>query len=140
MSVILAISIMDRALTHVFNNDIQRKTIIRSMALEAIAGHMSTQRIHSIEAGIILIADGCDMTKGRARIPIALFNGAMWISNLLGDPIDLLSSPTDLFTGFMWLVLGILCLVELICYFSWHSKAKIIKHSKRTDSTHKSKW
>ena len=33
---------------------------------------MSTRKIHSLEAGIILIADGCDMTKGRARIPMAL--------------------------------------------------------------------
>ena len=74
MSVILAIPIMDRALTHVFGTDIHRKTIIRSLALEAVVGHMSTQRIHSIEAGIILIADGCDMTKGRARIPLAINN------------------------------------------------------------------
>ena len=33
---------------------------------------MGTRRIHSIEAGLILIADGCDMTKGRARIPMEL--------------------------------------------------------------------
>jgi hypothetical protein len=33
---------------------------------------MSSHRIHSIEAGIILIADGCDMTKGRARIPLSI--------------------------------------------------------------------
>ena len=33
---------------------------------------MSSRKIHSIEAGIILIADGCDMTKGRARIPMAI--------------------------------------------------------------------
>ncbi|MBS7261580.1 MAG: phosphohydrolase [Treponema sp.] len=37
-----------------------------------ILGHMGTRRIHSIEAGLILIADGCDMTKGRARIPMEL--------------------------------------------------------------------
>ena len=74
MSIVLAIPIMDRALNHVFQGDIHRKTIIKSMALEAIVGHMSTQKIHSIEAGIILIADGCDMTKGRARIPLAMNN------------------------------------------------------------------
>ena len=33
---------------------------------------MSSRKIHSIEAGIILIADGCDMTKGRARIPMQI--------------------------------------------------------------------
>ena len=40
--------------------------------MEGIAGHMGTHKIHSVEAGIILIADGCDMTKGRARIPMAI--------------------------------------------------------------------
>ena len=33
---------------------------------------MGSQRIHSLEAGVILVADGCDMTKGRARIPMSL--------------------------------------------------------------------
>ena len=28
--------------------------------------------IHSVKAGIILIVDGCDMTKGRARIPLEI--------------------------------------------------------------------
>ncbi len=52
--------------------DEKRRTIIRSLALEGIIGHMGTRPIHSIEAGIILIADGCDMTKGRARIPLEI--------------------------------------------------------------------
>lgn len=55
---------------------------------------------------------------------LALLNGALWVSNLLGDPIDLLSSPSDLFIGFIWLLLAVLCSVELIYYFRWHSKAK----------------
>ena len=49
-----------------------RRITIRSLAVEGIAGHMGSRRIHSVEAGIILVADGCDMTKGRARIPICL--------------------------------------------------------------------
>ena len=72
MSVLLAQPIMDRALMHVFPDNLHRRVIIRSVATEAIIGHMSTRKIHSIEAGIILIADGCDMTKGRARIPMAI--------------------------------------------------------------------
>lgn len=74
MSVMLAIPIIDRALEHVFQGDIHKKVIIKSLALEAIIGHMSTRKIHSIEAGTMLIADGCDMTKGRARIPLAINN------------------------------------------------------------------
>ncbi len=72
MSIVLAQPLMDRALKEIFPNDIQKVTIIKSLALEAIVGHMSSKKIHSIEAGIILIADGCDMTKGRARIPLAI--------------------------------------------------------------------
>ena len=72
MSVILAKPIIERALLYVFPDDLHRRVIIRSLAIEAIIGHMSSRKIHSIEAGIILIADGCDMTKGRARIPLAL--------------------------------------------------------------------
>ena len=54
------------------DGDILRRTIIRSIAIEGIIGHMATHPIHSVEAGIILIADGCDMTKGRARIPLEI--------------------------------------------------------------------
>ena len=74
MSTTPAIPIIDRALQYVFGDDIHKKVIIKSLAIEAIIGHMSTRKIHSIEAGIILIADGCDMTKGRARIPLAINN------------------------------------------------------------------
>ncbi len=72
MSVLLAQPIIDRALMHVFPDDLHRRVIIKSVAIEAIIGHMSSRKIHSIEAGIILVADGCDMTKGRARIPLAI--------------------------------------------------------------------
>jgi len=33
---------------------------------------MGNRTIHSLEAGVVQVADGCDMTKGRARIPMAL--------------------------------------------------------------------
>jgi metal-dependent HD superfamily phosphatase/phosphodiesterase len=52
--------------------NLKRRVVIRSLAMEGILGHMGSRKIHSIEAGLILIADGCDMTKGRARIPIEL--------------------------------------------------------------------
>ena len=72
MSALLAQPIIDRTLMHMFPNDLHKRVIIKSVATEAIIGHMSTKRIHSIEAGVILIADGCDMTKGRARIPMSI--------------------------------------------------------------------
>ena len=72
MSALLAQPIIERALMHLFPNDLPRRVVIKSMATEAIVGHMSSRKIHSIEAGIILIADGCDMTKGRARMPMSI--------------------------------------------------------------------
>lgn len=57
------------------DDDVIRRTVIRAVAMEGILGHMTTHPIHSIEAGLILIADGCDMTKGRARIALEIAEG-----------------------------------------------------------------
>ena len=71
---ILAYNQIERILQAVLpgKENLTRRVVIRSMALEGILGHMGTRKIHSIEAGLILIADGCDMTKGRARIPMEM--------------------------------------------------------------------
>ncbi|MBR1424308.1 phosphohydrolase [bacterium] len=72
MSALLAQPIIERTLMHMFPKNLHKRVVIREMATECIIGHMSSHKIHSTEAGIILIADGCDMTKGRARIPLAI--------------------------------------------------------------------
>lgn len=69
---IIAYQILTDILLKVLPDDVKRRTIIRSMAMEGILGHMGTHPIHSIEAGLILIADGCDMTKDRARIALEI--------------------------------------------------------------------
>jgi metal-dependent HD superfamily phosphatase/phosphodiesterase len=73
-SVMLSLPIINRLLDQALPDahSVVRRVTIRSLAVEGIAGHMATRKIHSLEAGIILIADGCDMERGRARIPIAL--------------------------------------------------------------------
>jgi metal-dependent HD superfamily phosphatase/phosphodiesterase len=68
----IAMPILNRLLEKVYPGEITRQVIIRSLALECIVGHMATQQIHSLEAGILLVADGSDMEKGRARIPMIL--------------------------------------------------------------------
>ena len=68
MSVNLAIPIIERILGEFYNNDITKKVIMKSLIIECIFGHMATQAIHSIEAGLVLIGDGCDMEQGRSRI------------------------------------------------------------------------
>ena len=72
MSALLSQPIIDRAVMHLFPDNLHKRVVIKAMATEAIIGHMSSHKIHSTEAGILLIADGCDMTKGRARIPLAI--------------------------------------------------------------------
>lgn len=62
-------AILDKIIPH---NEYLRKTAIRSIAIEGIFGHMANRKIHSLEAGLVLIGDGSDMEKGRARIPAML--------------------------------------------------------------------
>lgn len=71
-SMTLGLPVIERVLSKVYPDHEQKRVVIRSLALEGIIGHMATRRIHSLEAGLILIADGCDMEKGRARIPLVL--------------------------------------------------------------------
>ena len=73
-STFMAYPIITRVMAELFPDNLQKRIIIRSLAMEGISGHMGNKTIHSLEAGIVQVADGCDMTKGRARIPIALNN------------------------------------------------------------------
>ena len=73
---ILAMPIASRVFSTLYPDSIAKQVVLRSLVLECVEGHMATQRIHSLEAGIILVADGCDMEKGRARIPMMLNNEA----------------------------------------------------------------
>jgi metal-dependent HD superfamily phosphatase/phosphodiesterase len=71
-SAYIAYPILDQIIKEAYGEDIHKRVMIRATAMEGISGHMGTRTIHSLEAGIVQIADGCDMTKGRARIPISL--------------------------------------------------------------------
>lgn len=69
---VIARPIMDRLLQSVFADQLTRKVAIISVACEGVLGHMANRRVHSLEAGLLLVADGCDMEKGRARIPMSI--------------------------------------------------------------------
>ncbi|MBP7264501.1 MAG: phosphohydrolase [Spirochaetia bacterium] len=71
-SAIIGTPVITRLLDAFYPNDLGKRVAVRSMAVEGIEGHMATQKIHSVEAGLILVADGCDMEKGRSRIPMML--------------------------------------------------------------------
>ena len=71
-ALIIAYPILNRLLKKLYPSDFRKVVIMRSLITECIVGHMATQKIHSLEAGVILVADGCDMEKGRARIPMMI--------------------------------------------------------------------
>ncbi|EFW38382.1 hypothetical protein [Treponema phagedenis] len=71
-SMMLALPIIERSLDKLGITSYERRAVIKTTACECIIGHMATRPINSIEAGIVLVADGCDMKKGRARIPMEL--------------------------------------------------------------------
>jgi len=70
----LALPILNRILAQVYSGNMRKQAMIRALSLEGIMGHMGAHAVHSLEAGVVQVADGCDMTKGRARIPLALAN------------------------------------------------------------------
>jgi metal-dependent HD superfamily phosphatase/phosphodiesterase len=68
----IGLPVIDRILDAVYPDDTPMRVIVRSLVVEGIVGHMGVHRVHSLEAGLVMIADGCDMEKGRARIPMLL--------------------------------------------------------------------
>ncbi|PKK88588.1 MAG: phosphohydrolase [Candidatus Wallbacteria bacterium HGW-Wallbacteria-1] len=71
MSSILAQEHIGRILGQFYDDPI-KLAVMRSLVTECIVGHMATQKIGSLEAGIVLVADGCDMIGGRARISMSI--------------------------------------------------------------------
>lgn len=55
---------------------------------------------------------------------IGLLSTFFFVSRLLGDPIGLLASSTNLFTGYAWCLELLLCVTELGGYFRWRRRAK----------------
>jgi len=68
-SITLADGFIGRYLELLYPGGDPRRVVLRTMAHEIIVGHMAVTRIHSVEAGTVLVADGTDMSKGRSRIP-----------------------------------------------------------------------
>ena len=68
LGVVFANPVIERTLAKIYPQETEKKTIVHSLIIESIAGHMGTQDIHSLEAGLVSIGDGCDMEKGRARV------------------------------------------------------------------------
>ncbi len=67
-SVILAIPILDKLLPKIYD-DAMRVAQIRGSILHCISTHMEQIQSYTLEASILKIADGTDITKGRSRLP-----------------------------------------------------------------------
>ncbi len=72
-SIILAAPILDRILGEIYEDDF-KIGVVRSFILHAIYTHMEDKKSYTLEASIVKVADGTDMTKGRSRIPYDLGN------------------------------------------------------------------
>jgi metal-dependent HD superfamily phosphatase/phosphodiesterase len=68
-SIHLADDIIKRYLTQLYPDGDPMRVVLRALSHEVIVGHMANVKIHSVEAGVVLVADGTDMSKGRARVP-----------------------------------------------------------------------
>lgn len=71
--------ILERHLSKVYDDEGQL-WMMKCLINECIIGHMGNYRIHSVEAGCVMIGDGADCTRGRAQIPALLSKHPM-----LGD-------------------------------------------------------
>jgi len=71
-STILAESIIKKMLQSIYPEKLDKQVAARCLIMECVLGHMATREVHTSEAGVVLIADGCDMEQGRARIPMRI--------------------------------------------------------------------
>ncbi len=83
-----------------------------------------------IETDPVMEVDAIHRAAKRTTLPshlallvMALLNGALFISRLLSDPVGVLASAANLFTGLCWTDLTLLTAVECGSYFLWHHRA-----------------
>lgn len=83
-----------------------------------------------IETDPMLEVEAIHRSMKKSMIPsqllllaVTTINVAIYVSQLLDDPVRVLSSTSSLFVGFCWLEVALLTLVETIGYLRWHHKA-----------------
>jgi len=72
-SLILATPILEKILTTIYSDE-RKRGIILGFILHCIYTHMEDTPSYTIEASLVKVADGTDMTKGRGRIPFEMGN------------------------------------------------------------------
>ncbi len=83
-----------------------------------------------IETDPVMEVDAIHRSAKRTSLPsqlvllvMALINGWLFVSRLLDDPVGVLASAANLFTGVCWVFLILLTAVECGSYFLWHHRA-----------------
>jgi len=71
MSVNMARPILSDLLAQIYN-DVEQRTLMEDFILSSIECHDINPPPLYMEAAVVAVADGCDMTKGRARMPFDL--------------------------------------------------------------------
>ena len=59
-----------------------------------------------------------------ALLALGILQGSFFVWRLFSDPIGVLASNVNLFTGLCWTLVLLLTSVEITSYFLWHRKAK----------------
>ncbi|MCU0859388.1 MAG: phosphohydrolase [Thermoplasmata archaeon] len=70
-SIICAKGVLDRMLPEIYN-DVSRRVAVTTQILHTLYSHDEGANALTIEAAIVVIADGCDITKGRGRLSFDL--------------------------------------------------------------------
>jgi len=56
-----------RYIARAYPDSLFKQMLVRALIHETVIGHMGYDKVHSIEAGTLLVGDGTDMTRGRAK-------------------------------------------------------------------------
>ena len=83
--VTLANRLLHRILELVYD-DVRTRQIIITETLHAMVAHDTGNAVHTIEGGVVRVADGLDMKKGRSRIAFGI--GTMDIYKVSGMAVD----------------------------------------------------
>ncbi|MGQ9587724.1 MAG: HD domain-containing protein [Thermoplasmata archaeon] len=95
-SVVYGKSILERLLPEIYP-DVSRRTAVIEQVLHTLYAHDVGENALTIEAAIIVIADGCDITKGRGRLSYDLGKHDIHsISALSIESVDIRKGKTKL--------------------------------------------
>jgi metal-dependent HD superfamily phosphatase/phosphodiesterase len=70
-SIVCAKGVLDRMLPEIYN-DVSRRVAVTTQILHTLYAHDEGANALTIEAAVVVIADGCDITKGRGRLSFDL--------------------------------------------------------------------